>query len=280
LKQFLLFEADEINQLKSKLGITKNNLIGIHIRDSNYDSLIINNLSKLEHWLHRVEPLKVFSKQSQLRNSNLLNFIPAISELDALNYNLIRFGNNSQVFPQKNIHPLIDYANSNFYSAKNDLILMSKLEYLICSASGLAHLAHWMRIPIFLIDFSDLFHIPALGITINSAPIILPKEIRYKNNNKLLTIEEIKNFRELRLRTPVSREYLQSAESKIYLLENNSETITKTILLGHSYMHGGEISSGIEFGKAAYQHLYDFDSYSLAPILSPYWANLNTIKGS
>lgn len=278
LQEILSFEVDEIKQLKSQLGVTKDNLIGVHVRDSNYDSTIISNLSKLKNWQHRIEPLKVFAKQSEFRNSNILNYIPAISELDALNNNLIRFGNNSQVFSQKNIEPLIDYANSNFYSAKNDLILLSELEYLICSASGLAHLAHWMRVPIFLIDFSDLFHIPARGITISSAPIILPKEIRYKKNDEPLTIEEIKNFQEFRLRTPKWREYLQSAESKIYLLENNSETIKRTILLGNSYVQGSDISSEVELGKEAYQYLYNFDSYSLAPILSPYWANLNATK--
>lgn len=275
LRKYLTFTEDEVSQLKHKIGIRNEKVVGVHIRDSYYDAKTIEDLSRLEKWQFRIENLERFAKQSVFRNSNLLSFIPAIQELSVLNNRFIRFGNNSKIYPQNKINPLIDYANSGLHSAKNDLILISAVEYLICSASGLAHLAHWMRVPVFLMDFSDFFHIPARGITIKSAPIILPKEVRYRKNDKLLSVEEIKNSNVFKLRLPLARDYLLSPNSEIYLSENNSEIIRKSIILGDNYIRGVVTSNEVEFGKESYQRLYNFDSFGLAPILSPYWANLN-----
>lgn len=275
LRKYLTFTEDEVSQLRHELNIRNEKVIGVHIRDSHYDAKTIKDLSKSEIWNHRIENLERFAKQSELRNSNLLSFIPALQEMSSLNNCFIRFGNNSKVYPQNKINPLIDYANSEFYSAKNDLVLMSIIEYLICSASGLAHLAHWMRVPIFLIDFPDFFHIPARGITIKSAPIILPKEVRYRKSNKLLSVDEIKNSEVFKARLPLARDYLLSPNSEIYLSDNDSETIRKSIILGNDYIKGIITSDEVKFGKECYQRLYNFDSFSLAPILSPYWANLN-----
>ena len=129
-----------------------------------------------------------------MRNSSLLNFLDAIRSLDKQNYKCIRFGNPSKLYPENIIKPLIDFGNSTFSNNETDILLMGKMRYLICSNSGLSMLAHWMRVPIFLINIVDLYCPEVLFATINSVPIILPKEIRWKRDNELLTIKEIKSL--------------------------------------------------------------------------------------
>jgi len=275
LSEYFTINESEAFELCNKLGFEKNkNIIGIHIRDSNSDNKAINELSRLENSAHRVEQLKKFMRQSELRNSDLLDFIPAVTALNELDNVVVRLGRDSKPFDRADISPLVDYPHSGFYSPKNDVILMGIMKYLICSTSGMAALAHWWRKPIFLVDFPDLFSQPATCITYKSAPIILPKVVRYRKDDALLSLEEILNSDVFKLTTPVRRDYLLSPNSEIYLTPNSPDVITNTILLGNLELLQSAPPHLVEFGKKAYQRLYGFESYSLAPVLSPYWPNL------
>jgi putative glycosyltransferase (TIGR04372 family) len=187
---------------------------------------------------------------------------------------VVRLGRDSRTFDRADIFPLVDYPHSGFYSPKNDVILMGIMKYLICSDSGMAALAHWWRKPIFLVDFPDILNLPAIGKTYKSAPIILPKVVRYRKDDALLSLEEIMNSGVFKVRTPVRRDYLLSPNSEIYLTPNSPEVIRNTILLGNLELLQSAPPHLVEFGKKAYQRLYGFESYSLAPVLSPYWPNL------
>ena len=59
--------------------------------------------------------------------------------------------------------------------------------------------------------------------------------------------------------------------------ENTPDTILNTIALGDNYLTSAALEKDVMAGKRFYQLLFDCDSYNLAPILSPFWPNLNYI---
>jgi putative glycosyltransferase (TIGR04372 family) len=271
-----LIEDYEIKSsaLLKLLNLSNKQLIGIHVRDSEWQKMNFENIQKNTELNNIYEAINRFEQNSTLRNSSLLNFIDAVKALDGKNITSIRFGRPSKVYPKSNIIPLIDYGNSGFSTDKNDILLMGKIKYLICSISGVKELAHWMRVPVFLIDIVDIFDWAAIYATVNSIPIILPKEIRWKSTAKLLSIEEIKNLELFKLPTEIVRRKIIAGDSIIYFSENSSNIIQKTILLGHDLLSSNKVNELIKLGKDAYRTLYDKESFELAPVLSPFWPNL------
>ena len=275
LKTYIPDYEYKANKLLESMNLVNEEIVGIHIRDSEYQNHNLKVLSTLSNKQKIIKNIKSFEDNSILRNSSLLNFIPSVKYLEKKNIKCLRFGNPSTIYPANLIKPLVDYGNSNNSSHQNDIILMGKLKYLICSNSGMVCLANWMRVPTFLVDIAEVFGLGTIYATIYSTPIILPKVIRWKSNDNLLTLEEIKLSNIFKLPEENARVHIRRPESEIYMQENSPDTILNTIALGDNYLTSVALEKDVMAGKRFYQLLFDCDSYNLAPILSPFWPNLN-----
>ena len=277
LKTYIPDYENKANKLLESMNLVNEEIVGIHIRDSEYQNHNLKVLSTLFNKQEFLNNIERFEDNSTLRNSSLLNFISSVKYLEKKNIKCLRFGNPSKFYPANLISPLIDYGNGGKSTHQNDVILMGKLKYLICSNSGMVQLANWMRVPIFLVDIAEIFGLETIYATIYSTPIILPKVIRWKKNDNLLTLEEIKLLDIFKLPAEQARKYIKRPESEIYMQENLPDTILNTVALGDKYLTSVALEKDVIAGKRFYQLLFDCDSYNLAPILSPFWPNLNYI---
>lgn len=136
-----------------------------------------------------------FYKNEKLsaRNSNVLNQIDGMKFLIDNGYKAVRLGKDEEVqLPQ--IHDnLIDFSFSKDRSDFLDLYLVSICEFFVSPASGINEMATIMRKKKLLIDFSHFENLYKQNLSF--IPIILPKKIFSKKQNKIIPYSKFFEFK-------------------------------------------------------------------------------------
>ena len=123
------------------------------------------------------------------RNSNIDNQIEAINYLISNNYKAVRLGKNNFTKLKWSNDKIIDLSFSEFKSDFFDLYLMSKCKFFLTSAGGINYMASFMRKKVLLVDFYAFDHLQDHSMAFT--PILLPKKIYSKKENRFLSYGEI-----------------------------------------------------------------------------------------
>lgn len=167
LNNYLLSnEKRDFKKLISKMNIIKP-IITIHIRQKGFNRNV---------------------DQSNFRNSDPQNVYSIISNLkDDYTFVILGTKNSKKVYNQKNI---FDYANSSFKSPKNDILLLKNSVGHIGTTSGITHHFLTTDIPSLYINWH-----PFDFFLKNNKAVIVPKLLKYKNKNKMISLKDYYKIR-------------------------------------------------------------------------------------
>jgi putative glycosyltransferase (TIGR04372 family) len=268
LEKILPDLTEEYAELSNSLSLVPGSKYGLHVRDSEYKKFQSQQrgMSKLQ--------ADFYGQRSMHRDSDITNFMQSVKELELLKYQGIRFGSKVKRYSSDFLKPLVNYAESNFQTPKNDIVLLKEIDFLICGFSGLTELGRWLRKPIFLIDVGEFQIFSRRLEIISSIKIILPKVVCDKVTGKLLTLDEIKELRTIGMSTREFNKFINHNSCPIYLKNNTSQVIAKSILLAENLLTERTLDENINLGKEAFQKLYGTLDFELSPVLSPFWPNL------
>jgi len=119
------------------------------------------------------------------RNSNIENTIPAMQEIIRRGGWVIRIGDPTQrKLPV--MEKVIDYAHHPLKSDRLDILLCAKTRFLLGNTSGIALVSSAFGVPC-----AQTNMIPLGALWFNAFDISIPKLIRNKSSNKILTINDV-----------------------------------------------------------------------------------------
>jgi putative glycosyltransferase (TIGR04372 family) len=269
LSQWLDTGTKGIKTLKEKLEANSKEIVCMHIRDSEY-----KKHQGLRRGLNESQ-LNYYAARSSFRDSDIINYVNSAAYLDECGYRVIRLGSKVKSITQLDLGSIYNYAESDLQNPYNDIALVNTSKFVICGFSGIYELAGALRKPIFAIDIADFTEFSRRPGIITETVIILPKVIKAKSSGRVLTIDELDQLKITSFDAHTFREFINSNKCPVFLESNDPKAILNTIKLGEKYVTTRTISDDVAAGKTHYQKLYSFSDFDLAPILSPYWANLH-----
>jgi putative glycosyltransferase (TIGR04372 family) len=214
--------------------------------------------------------------KSLIRNTSIKKLISSAEYLESIGYAPVRMGKLVEPYSNTEIFPLINYAESQFRNDYNDLHVMQSSSFFIGGFSGLLEVARWLRKPMMLIDIGEVVTLARRVEIITSVVILLPKVIKRKLDNHVLSFEEILNSGIMAMSLKQFREFINDENCPLELHENNDLDILNSIKLGTRFLEDPNYEpnqSLITDGKLAYSKLYGNVTFMNAPILSPFWPN-------
>ncbi len=170
-----------------------------HINFSKSEELISNEIL-LKNGIKKDDKIVCFFSRSSNyygdespRNSSINLFCKAINFLCAEGYKCIRVGNSASEKFNLELGSIYDYALSGDVSDLMDLYLISKCEFMISTCSGIDGIAHVFRRPTLYVNYLQWGGVDCY--TEEQVPLFIPKLLKWKINGRLLTLEEIVQFR-------------------------------------------------------------------------------------
>ena len=144
----------------------KNKFVVIHARESGYWNRIGN-------------------KMHSTKNSNILDYIPAIKFLISQGYQVVRIGDKSMTkLPE--IANLIDYAHLDIKNDFLDIFFIRYCEFMITSTSGPNEVAGTLMTPVLAVNW-----FPVHAVPYSSFDLVLLKTVRNKLNGRKLSFDEL-----------------------------------------------------------------------------------------
>jgi putative glycosyltransferase (TIGR04372 family) len=276
LKLFYTPSFEKYKILKQNLEISKAQIACVHVRDSDFKRAeIVKNANLLN-----VAPDYDAIRSREFRNSEIENFLPSASLLNSYGIEFIRVGKVMKEISKINQFKFIDYSASEFQTEENDLLLITNSKFFIGTLSGLGEVARWARVPVFQIDVGEFTYFSSTFTgCVKSVPIILPKVITSRKTSEILSINQLKELRILELNIRDFHDYINSPSCPIFMSNNSSEVIVKTIELGINYLdketEGNSNSGGGNFrlGQKIFSNLYNLPDNGKYPAISPWWPN-------
>jgi putative glycosyltransferase (TIGR04372 family) len=201
----LSFTAEEERQGAEalvRLGIPKGrHFVCFHARDSAY----LNASFPPNDWSY-----------SDIRNSNIQNYLGAANELARRGNFTVRMGAVVEQSLQTSDPMILDYATS-FRTDFLDIFLSAKCRFFICSATGIERLPMIFRRPIAFVNWMPLDLVNTWG----HEDLFIPKNLWLREQDRSLTFKEI-------ISSGIGRYLLadQYREKGIEAVENTPEEIT------------------------------------------------------
>jgi putative glycosyltransferase (TIGR04372 family) len=121
------------------------------------------------------------------RNCDINNSILAIDEIVKRGGWVIRMGDPTMK-PLSKMKNVVDYAHHRLKSDRLDVFLCAKAKFFLGNTSGIALLSTVFGVPCALSNI-----IPTSVLWLNRSDISIPKIIKHRSNDQILTIEEILN---------------------------------------------------------------------------------------
>lgn len=183
------------------------------------------------------------------RNAEPGALLGAIEEIRKKGGICVRMGDKSNT-PMPNIDGLIDYAFSDFRSARMDVILCAKAKFFLGNTSGISFLSSIFGVPSLLVNM-----IPTSAVAYLCCDLSIPKLIYDRKKDRLLTFSEvfesgIANFRYTKLferldLAPIdnsSEEIAKATVEMIDKIDRGSATACRSDLQKHfsSYFKEGD----------------------------------------
>ena len=270
LNSYLFFNDEHRETLSRFIQKDLSKVITMHFRDSVYKTkvLIKRGVEK-----NSAESIAI---KSLIRNTSIKKLISSAEYLESMGYAPVRMGKSVEPYRNTEIFPLINYAESQFRNDYNDLLVMQSSSFFIGGFSGLSEVARWLRKPMMLIDIGEVVHFARRVEIIKSVVILLPKVIKRKIDNHILSFEEILNSGIMAMSLKQFREFISDENCPLELHENTDLDILSSIKLGTRFLEDPNYEpnqSLITNGKLAYSKLYGNVTFTNAPILSPFWPN-------
>ena len=151
----------DFEELKEKLGLKLDKFVCLVVRDDLYSTICVNEET---------------ANNTSYRNADIETYELAILEIIKSGYEVVRVS--SWAKPTNiQIQGFVDYSNSGFRSDRNDLLLMSKCEFVVSTNSGVDELATIYRKPVYILNFLPIgeFRLSKLR------PYIFPKGLDRKS---------------------------------------------------------------------------------------------------
>ena len=128
--------------------------------------------------------IKTSEDNACAKRTNPNTYLKAMNYLIRNNYQLIFYGREKIPEIFKSL-PIINYANSNYTSWMNDVVLVEKSSLFICFASGIGALAGVLDKPLLYIGYwtPNIVHS-------NKKSIFIPTLLKKKNDQKFLTFKK------------------------------------------------------------------------------------------
>ncbi len=266
-----LEEKEESRKLLLDLGSKFEEFACFHVRDSSFK---INELRTRGFSSWHIEEV---ASRSNFRNSKIDNFELASRHLASKNIAPIRVGINMKELNNSTKSFFIDYSHSGLRSDRNDLLLAANCKFMVCTLSGFSEVSKIFRIPIFYIDLGEFTYFASkVNSSVKATPLVLPKIIRFRKNQKILSFTEIKALNIYGKSTLEFEQYLSDPHCPIKLEMNSPEVILKSIELGLNYLQEKSkdyLEKRFQRGQMLFSNLYDFEPSSLVPAISPFWPN-------
>jgi putative glycosyltransferase (TIGR04372 family) len=270
LNSYLFFDNEHKETLSRFIDKDSSKVIAMHFRDSMYKTKVL-----IERGVEKNSVESVAIK-SLIRNTSIKKLISSAEYLESIGYAPVRMGKLVEPYSNTEIFPLINYAESQFRNDYSDLHVMQSSSFFIGGFSGLLEVARWLRKPMMLIDIGEVVSFARRVEIISSVVIVLPKVIKRKLDNHVLSFEEILNSGIMAMSLKQFREFINDENCPLELHENNDLDILNSIKLGTRFLEDPNYEpnqSLITDGKLAYSKLYGNVTFMNAPILSPFWPN-------
>jgi putative glycosyltransferase (TIGR04372 family) len=276
LKSFYTPSFERFKVLRKNLNISNEQIACVHIRDSEFKKAeIANQLNKRLRKELQNDAIIV----REFRNSEVTNFLPSANLLNSYGIEFVRVGKLMKEIPKSSEYNFIDYSNSEFQSEENDLLLILNSKLFIGTLSGLGEVARWARIPVLQIDVGEFTYFGSIFTgSVESVPIVLPKVIKSRLTNEILSISEIKEMNLKNLPTDLFHDFINSPKCPITLSLNSPEVILKTIELGINYIDkktedDANIREQFLLGQEIFSNFYGTINNGKFPAISPWWPN-------
>lgn len=190
----------------NKLGIPEGaEFVCFHARDSAY--------------LKSIFPDRNWEFQNY-RDSNILNYLPAVQHLTDQGYYAIRMGGPVES-PLPDLGPkIIDYASESRTDFQ-DIYLSARCNFFLSSNSGIDAVPRIFRRPVTYVNFAHAIPIYLLGCAQGS--VLIPKKIWLTDEQRYMTLTEIINEDE----NLVKR--VQNSEMDGYFIENTADEILAVV---------------------------------------------------
>jgi len=155
-----------------RMGISKNiPFVCFHARDAAY----LDTVHPYEKWDYH-----------DYRDSNILNYIPAVEELTRRGYLAIRMGSVVKDKLSTSNSAVIDYASNGNRTDFLDVYLGAKCDFFLCSDTGLSIIPETFKRHVVYVNWVPIGRIP---IWVSSGIYILKKFYSLKENRDLTIIE-------------------------------------------------------------------------------------------
>ena len=170
----------------------------------------------------------------------------------------------------------VDYSYSGLRSDRSDLLLAANCKFMVCTLSGFSEVSKIFRVPIFYIDLGEFTYFASkVNSSVKATPVVLPKIIRFKQNQKILSFAEIKDLNLYEKSTIQFEQYLSDPHCPIKLENNSPEVVLKSIELGLNHLEKkcSNLENQFQRGQMLFSKLYDLKASLEVPAISPYWPN-------
>lgn len=161
---FSLTKEDLINGKKilQKMGLSENSwYVIVHVRNSN------------------------FKGKEGFRDSKIEDFYESFDYITSRGGYIIRMGEKN-LKPLPKIKNVLDYATSEFKSDFMDIFFCASAKFILGTSSGLSAISYIFGVPVAMTNY-----LPLATIYLGKQDIFLPRLMRFKNNNKYLTFNQL-----------------------------------------------------------------------------------------
>lgn len=189
------FQLEQGDRIRKNLGLPKDTwFVCLHVRESGY----LGSVAQHNH-----------------RDSNILNYLPAINYITKNGGYVVRLGD-ATMAPIPEMENVIDYAVSEYRSDLMDLYLVSQCKYFIGCDSGPYVLAWLFKKPLCCINSADQMFL----WSISESDVIVPKHIFSIEKDRILSFQELIN-------SDIYNENLPT--QKYIFIENTPDEILNTV---------------------------------------------------
>lgn len=265
-----LDEKQDSKKLLLELGSKYEEFACFHVRDSMFKTNELRDRG-FSSW-----HIEENAKRSDFRNSEINNFMMAAKYLSSKKIAPIRVGKNMKIINDPTNSFFVDYSYSGLRSDRSDLLLAANCKFMVCTLSGFSEVSKIFRVPIFYIDLGEFTYFASkVNSSVKATPVVLPKIIRFKQNQKILSFAEIKDLNLYEKSTIQFEQYLGDPHCPIKLENNSPEVVLKSIELGLNHLEKkcSNLENQFQRGQMLFSKLYDLKASLEVPAISPYWPN-------
>jgi putative glycosyltransferase (TIGR04372 family) len=268
-------EMQKSKELLSKLGSSKLEFACLHIRDNQYKSTDLRRRGYSESHIASTEV------RSEHRNSSFEKFNLGCNLIIENGIAPVRVGRDIKSVNSACSNVILDYTDSAHVNDQNDILLAANCKFMICTLSGFSEVSKIFRIPVFYLDVGEFSYFASkITSSVKTTPIILPKVVKFRSNDRVLNFQEIYDLGLYELSTVAFEEYISKKNCPIVVEENSASVIAKTIELGIKFLdkRSKKTDTIFESGQILFSQLYKIKMSENLPAISPFWPNANDTK--